>query len=313
MSEVERFLALLKEARELLRDPLVQQVLSVLQQHEPLSAPELGLEEIALVDVGCVREQTPDMRTGEDWDAEDDGEEGQASSPSPSHGFHGSPPSVATSSPPFPKRPRTEDSWDPVLHAERRLLACVQRHEPMDAAHLFEHIRVFMAASRHIPDRLPSFCAWIDARPRVFHRTSSGVIYPVEGAERFLAIKRDILEFAASQNGYRVTPEAIRNAVPELGQDVSSFVLCVCRAVEICLSSQNSCTTQAWAFCTTFLTEELAETGGLLELRPFYSSNEWRTDMNPPLFRVCKYREMCRFGRKCSHSHTPWRRCYKLW
>jgi hypothetical protein len=237
MSEVDRFLALLKEARELLRDPLVQQVLSVLQQHEPLSAPELGLEEIALGDVGGVREQTPDMRTEEDWDNEDDGEEGQASSPSPSHGFHGSPSvatvsTVATSSPPFPKRSRTEESWDPVLHAERRLLACVLRHEPMDAAHLFEHIRVFMAASRHIPDRLSSFCAWIDARPRVFHRTSSGVIYPIEGAERFLAIKRDILEFAASQNGYRVTPEAIRNAVPELGQDVSSFVFCF-----LCLSS----------------------------------------------------------------------------
>lgn len=59
--------------------------------------------------------------------------------------------------------------------------------------------------------------------------------------------------------------------------------------------------------------ELLVVADGVLEMRPFYSSNEWRAEMCPPPFRGCKFGDNCRFGSKCSHTHAPWRRCYKLW
>lgn len=70
---------------------------------------------------------------------------------------------------------------------------------------------------------------------------------------------------------------------------------------------------QAWTFCTVYMADEVQATSeSILELRPFFSSREWRYDVHPPLFKACKFYPHC--SRKtCLHSHASWRKCYKAW
>lgn len=207
MSSQERFVSCLREARELLRDPLVQQFLQVLhlnpgdpfmdvllktpqtRQTPPLHIPELGLEEVLDED-------------SDDASANSSIQTGDAAAPA----FHA-------------------PTWDPVFMAESKILGALLRDGPLYGGFLFHIMNEFRSTSRHIPDRLDTFSHWISARPRLFRCTKDWIVCAADGAEEFLSCKRDVMGFLAGCCGYKSTASAIQTAIPRLAEEVRSHDL----------------------------------------------------------------------------------------
>lgn len=209
MSSQERFVSCLREARELLRDPLVQQFLQVLhinpgdpfvdvllktsrpsqtrqEMPPPLHIPELGLEEV--LDDECDSDDTSAI-----------------SSYRP----------CAVVEPSFPT-----PTWDPVFMAECKILGALLRDGPVYGGYLFHIMNEFRSTSRHIPDRLDTFSDWISSRPRLFRCTKDWIVCAADGAEEFLSCKRDVMGFLAGCYGYKSTASAIQTAIPRLAEEV---------------------------------------------------------------------------------------------
>lgn len=196
-----RFVACLREARQLLHDPAVRQLLGRLDAGdllleappEPLRAPELGLEEVST-------------------DEEDSSLWSYGTDP-------GIPAELSPPATPLYHSP----IWDPALSAEFRVLGALLRDGPMDGGRLFRVMFDFRSSSRHIPDRLGSFVDWVVSRPRLFRCTNDGVVHAVDGAVEFLARKRDVIGYLAGCPGYKSTASALQEAIPNLGEEVRRF------------------------------------------------------------------------------------------
>ena len=201
MSSQDRFLSCLREARELLRDPMVRQLLEVLRLNPgepwtdallqtpqtrqlpppPLYIPELGLEEVS--------------------SDSDTSVTGSTVEPAPAPAFHA-------------------PTWDPVFLAECKVLGALLRDGPMHGGCLFHIVNEFRSTSWHIPDRLDVFADWISARPRLFRCIDGWIVHAADGAEEFLSRKADVMGFLASCYGYKSTASAIQAAIPKLAEEV---------------------------------------------------------------------------------------------
>lgn len=226
-----RFVGCLREARELLHDPAVRQLLEalLLNADDPfvsslllkapglLSAPELGLAEVAAAD---------------DDDPPDDGH----STPRSSTRSNGSTRSTrstlsmpsmeidAIMGVPPPPPAYHSPTWDPVFVVECKTLGALLRDGPLHTDRLFRIAYAYRTASRHIPDRLDAFMDWLAARPRIFFLSSNCIVRAAEGADDFLSCKRDVMGYLAGCSGYKSTASAIQEAIPALAEEVR-FVL----------------------------------------------------------------------------------------
>ena len=219
---VRRFVGCLREARELLHDPMVRQLLEVLHLNagEPftdalldargaldpadaptlLRAPELGLEEVSTDEDEWPRAGSQGSQHSQATDPYVDDKS-----------FSDSPPATPLYNSPI---------WDPVFVAECRVLGALLRDGPTDGMRLFGIMYGYRASSRHIPDRYDAFVDWLTARPRIFRRADDGVVHAAEGADEFLSRKRDVIGYLSGCRGYKSTASAIQEAIPNLQEEV---------------------------------------------------------------------------------------------
>lgn len=217
---VQRFVGCLREARQLLHDPAVRQLLEVLliNAGEPfvnsllqpppqqlLSAPELGLEEVVeglTVPLDDDAESTRSTRSSSRTDRTDHSSDdmGVTLSMPPDAGFSA--------------------TWDPAFVVECRTLGALLREGPMHAECLFQFAAEFRTASRHVPERLDVFFSWLMARPRMFVHAGNGIVHAAVGADDFLSCKNDVLGYLAECPGYKSTASAMQEALPILKEEV---------------------------------------------------------------------------------------------